>query len=160
MTILLENSLTFSAGCAVSEDVLFGQVFQLVAGLYLPSGDFDHILTQYIYDDEKVVAAEGGWMMMPGFGFEMSFNIMLEKATITFDVTRDPVFRLFAGDAAEAVTPEIEEGDGYVLEVAHFLKSVSGQEVPDIITPAQSLDSVKLILAEKRSAETRSVIDL
>ncbi|MFC1718462.1 Gfo/Idh/MocA family protein [Candidatus Poribacteria bacterium] len=129
-------------------------------GIKGPSSDFDHVLTQYVYDDEKAVAAEGGWVMMPGFGFEMSFNIMLERATIVFDVNRDPSFKLFDGEAEEAVIPEVVEGDGYLLEIAHFLKSVSGEKVPDIITPTQSLNSVKLVLAEKRSAETRSVVYL
>jgi len=126
-------------------------------GIKGPSSDFDHVLTQYVYDDERVVAAEGGWVMMPGFGFEMSFNIILEKATIVFDVSRDPAFKLFVGESEEAVVPEVEEGDGYLLEIAHFLKSVGGEMVPEIITPAQSLNSVKLVLAEKQSAETGSL---
>lgn len=122
-------------------------------GVRGPSGDLDHVLTQYNYDDGKVVAAEGGWVMMPGFGFEMSFNIVLESATIVFDSTREPAFKLFTTKSEEPIIPETEEGDGYSLEIAHFLKSVSGEKVPEIITPAQSLNSVKLILAEKHSAE-------
>ena len=51
-------------------------------GLIGPSGDFDHTVTQYLYEDEKVITAEGGWIMAPGFGFEMSFKILLEKATL------------------------------------------------------------------------------
>jgi hypothetical protein len=111
------------------------------------------VLTHYNYDDEKVVTAEGGWIMMPGFGFEMSFNIMLGNATIVFNSTQEPSFRLFPADAEEPAIPETEEGDGYSLEIAHFVKQVSGQEVPEIITPTESLNSVKLILAEKLSAE-------
>ena len=127
-------------------------------GVRGPSGDFDHVLTQYSYDDEKVVAAEGGWMMVPGFGFEMSFNIVLEKGTIVFDSTREPAFKLFSAESEEPIIPETEAGDGYSLEVAHFLKLVSGQKVPEIITPTDSLNSVKLILAEKRSAETGKAV--
>lgn len=129
-------------------------------GVKGPSGDFDHVLTQYFYDDEKVIAAEGGWVMMPGFGFEMSFNIVLEKATIVFDVTRAPSFKLFDSEAREAIIPEVEKGDGYSLEIAHFLKLVSGKKVPEITTPEQSLNSVKLVLAERQSAETRSPVCL
>ncbi len=125
-----------------------------------PSGGIDHVSTHYSYDDDKVITAEGGWVMMPGFGFEMSFNILLEKATIIFDSTREPAFKLFAGEAEEPIIPEVVEGDGYSLEIAHFLKLVNGQEVPDIITPAQSLSSVKLILAEKLSAETGKEVTL
>lgn len=118
-----------------------------------PSGDYDHVVTQYLYDDNCVITAEGGWIMTPSFGFEMSFNIILEKGTIVFDCTREPTFKVcLVSD--EAFMPEVEQGDGYSLEIAHFVKAVSGQRVPEITTPAQSLNSIKLILAEKQSAQS------
>jgi predicted dehydrogenase len=91
--------------------------------------------------------------MTPSFGFEMSFDIILEKATIVFDCTREPVFKLCPVEG-DAFTPDVEKGDGYSLEIAHFVKAVSGQKVPEVITPAQSLNSIKLILAEKQSAQS------
>lgn len=118
-----------------------------------PSGEYDHIVTQYLYDDNCVITAEGGWIMAPSFGFEMSFNIVLEKATIVFDCTREPAFKVCPAEG-DAFTPEVEPGDGWSLEIAHFVRAVNGQKVPEIITPAQSLNSVKLVLAEKQSAQT------
>jgi len=118
-----------------------------------PSGDYDHVVTQYLYDDNCVITAEGGWIMTPSFGFEMSFNIILEKGTIVFDCTREPAFKV-CPVSGEAFTPEVEQGDGYSLEIAHFVKAVSGQKVPEITTPTQSLNSIKLILAEKQSAQS------
>ncbi|UCC21983.1 MAG: Gfo/Idh/MocA family oxidoreductase [Planctomycetota bacterium] len=118
-----------------------------------PSGDFDHVMTQYIYDDQKVITAEGGFVMSPSFGFEMSFNIIFEKATIIYDCTREPAFKICPPEG-DALTPEVQAGDGWSLEIAHFIKAVSGQKVPDITTPAQSRDSVKLILAEHESAQS------
>lgn len=129
-------------------------------GVKGPSGDYDHISTQYIYEDEKIVIAEGGWMMMPGFGFEMSFNIVLEKATISFDSSRDPTFRIFLAEDKQSFIPELEEGNAYNEQFSHFLKVVNGQEVPEILTPAQALDSVKLVIAEKLSAETRKAVEI
>ncbi len=116
-----------------------------------PSSDFDHIATHYLYDDDSVVTAEGSWLMTPGFGFEMSFNIVLEKATIVFDNTRKPAFRICPIDK-DPFTPEVASGDGWSLEIAHFIKAVSGEKVPQIITPADSLNSLKLVLAEQQSA--------
>ncbi|UCF42948.1 MAG: Gfo/Idh/MocA family oxidoreductase, partial [Planctomycetota bacterium] len=118
-----------------------------------PSGDFDHVMTQYIYDDEKVITAEGGFVMSPSFGFEMSFNIIFEKATIVYDCTREPPFKICPPEG-DALTPKVESGDGWSLEIAHFIKAVNGQKVPQITTPAQSRDSVKLILAERESAQS------
>ncbi len=118
-----------------------------------PSGDYDHVVTQYIYDDNCIITAEGGWIMTPSFGFEMSFNIILAKATIVFDCTREPSFKLCPAEG-DAFTPKVEPGDGWSREIAHFVKAVGGQQVPEIITPAQSLNSIKIILAEKQSAQS------
>jgi predicted dehydrogenase len=124
-----------------------------------PVGQFDHIVTQYIYDGDCVVTAEGGWAMTPGFGFEMSFNIVLQKATISYDCTRQPAFKV-APAGGEAFTPAIASGDGYSNEIEHFVRAVQGESVPEIITPAQSVDSLKLVLAEKQSAASGQSIRL
>jgi len=116
-----------------------------------PGGGLLHIVTQYLYDDDKVVTAEGGWAMMPTFGFEMSFNIVLEKATIVYDLTREPAFRVCPAEG-EAFTPEVQEGDGWFLEIEHFAKAVRGEKVEAITTLEQSRDSVRIVSAEKESA--------
>ena len=116
-----------------------------------PGSGLVHIVTQYLYDDDKVVTAEGGWAMMPTFGFEMSFNIVLAKATIVYDLTREPAFRVCPAEG-EAFTPEVQEGDGWFLEIAHFAKAISGEKVEPVTTLEQSRDSVRIVEAEKKSA--------
>jgi len=116
-----------------------------------PGGGLAHIVTQYLYDGDKVVTAEGGWAMMPAFGFEMSFNIMLEKATLVYDLTRKPAFRLCPAKG-EAFTPEVEQEDGWFLQIAHFAKAIRGEKVEAVTTLEQSMNSVKIVQAEKESA--------
>jgi len=116
-----------------------------------PGGGLLHIVTQYIYDDNIVVTAEGGWGMMPTFGFEMSFNIVMEKATLVYDLTRDPAFRLCPAEG-EAFTPKVAEGDGWFLQIAHFAKAAKGKKVKEITTLEESKNSVKIVEAEKKSA--------
>lgn len=122
-----------------------------------PSGDYDHCVTNYMYDDEQVITAEGGWIMTDGFGFEMSFNIVLEQAVIQYDSTRDPAFRICPADG-DSYTPEIANGDGYSHEITHFRDRILGTTTKDILTPRQSADSVALVLAEKQSADQGKVI--
>lgn len=124
-----------------------------------PSSEYDHITTHYLYDDDCVITAEGSWLMSPSFGFEMSFNVVLEKATIVFDNTRKPSFRICPVDK-DPFTPKVLSGDGWSLEIAHFIKAVSGQKVSEIMTPADSFNSVKLVLAEKKSAQTRKEVTI
>ena len=124
-----------------------------------PSDGFDHIVTQYLFDDDCVVTAEGGWAMTATFGFEMSFNIVLEKATIVYDCTRDPAFKVCPIDG-DVFSPEVAAGDGYSNEIEHFVRAVQGEQVPEITTPAQSIDSVRLVLAERQSAAGGECVSL
>jgi predicted dehydrogenase len=112
-----------------------------------------HIVTQYLYDDEKVVTAEGGWAMMPTFGFEMSFNIAMEKATIVYDLTRQTMFKVYPAKG-NPFTPEVEKGDGYLRQTEYFVKLIRGEAVEPVLTLQQSRDSVKIVEAEKKSAKT------
>jgi predicted dehydrogenase len=119
-------------------------------GAKSPRGELLHIVTQYLYDDEKIVTAEGSWAMMPHFGFEMSFNIAMEKATIVYDLTRQPKFKVSLGEGKTYI-PKVEKCDGWFLEIAHFIKTISGQKVKPVTTLEQSLNSVKIVEAENES---------
>jgi predicted dehydrogenase len=112
-----------------------------------------------LYGNDCVITAEGGWVMAPGFGFEMSFKIMLEKATLVYSSAQEPTFRIFPIDG-ETIIPEITTGDGYSFEIQHFVDTLSGKAVPSIITPEQSGDSVKIIEAEKESIRNNDKISL
>jgi predicted dehydrogenase len=114
-------------------------------------GQLMHIATQYVYHDDRVVTAEGSWAIMPAFGFEMSFNIMLEKATLVYDCTRQPTFRICPA-REDSFTPELPNGDGYLLEIVHFSRMIKGETVDTVTTPEESLNSVKIVHAEKESA--------
>lgn len=122
-------------------------------------GGVCHSLTSYIYDDNKTITAEGGWSMMSGFGFEASFNVVMEKATLVFDCTRDPAFRLCLEDGT-VKTPEVSTVDGYHNEIDWLIKSIKGQAVDQIITPKQASDSIRLVLAEKDSIEQKTDIEI
>jgi len=114
-------------------------------------GGLIHIVTQYLYDNDTVITAEGGWAMTPTFGFEMSFNIVLEKATLVYDLTRDPMFKLCPAEG-QVITPEVPKKDGWSLEIEHFAKAIKGEKLEPVTTLEQSRDSVKIIMAEKESA--------
>jgi 1,5-anhydro-D-fructose reductase (1,5-anhydro-D-mannitol-forming) len=124
-----------------------------------PSGGFDYVTTQYVYENSKVVSAEGGFVMSPDFKFEMSFVISLKKATIVYDCRHTPSLQVcLAGGGC--LTPKIESGDGWSREIAHFAKRITGKKTPDVITPLDSLNAVKIVLAEKQSAEMKKEVGI
>jgi predicted dehydrogenase len=122
-------------------------------GAKTTGGQMIHIVTEYLYDDGKVVTAEGSWGMMASFGFEMSFNIMLEKATLVYDCTRQPTLRACPAQG-EAFAADLPEGDGYLLEIAYFAKRIRGEGTEEVITLEQSRESVRIVEAEKESVAT------
>jgi predicted dehydrogenase len=122
-----------------------------------PSGGFDYVATQYVYKNSRVVSAEGGFVMLPDFKFEMSFVISLEKATIVYDCRHTPSLQVCLSGGG-CVMPKIEPGDGYSREIAHFVKRITGKKTPDVITPLDSLNAVKIVLAEKQSAESKKEV--
>jgi predicted dehydrogenase len=125
------------------------------------AGNLVHIVTQYIYDDDKdiLITAEGGWSMMPSFGFQMSFNIAMEKATLVYDLTRDPTLRLCPA-VEEASVPGVPAGDGWSLEIEHFARAIRGEKLEQVTTPAQSMNSVKIVEAEKQSVAKKKKVVL
>ena len=95
--------------------------------------------------------------MCPSFGFEMSFNLVLEKATIVYDCTRQPAFKVCPAQG-EAFSPDVAEGDGYSQEIAHFARLISAENVSEVTTPQQACDSVRIVEAEKKSVRTGQMI--
>jgi predicted dehydrogenase len=123
------------------------------------AGRLIHIVTEYEYGPDKVVVAEGSWGMTAAFGFEMSFNLVLEKATITYDLTRQPMFRVCPAEGRE-FSPHVLEGDGYLHEIEYFARVVRRGMVKPVITLEQSRDSVRIVEAEKKSINNKQRIIL
>ena len=128
-------------------------------GVIGPSGDYDHTVTQYLYDDKKVITAEGGWIMAPEFGFEMSLKIMLENATLLYSSAQQPTLKVCPKEG-KMIVPEVPNGDGYFFEIQYFIDLISGKQIKSIITPEQSADSVRIIEAEKESIRKRNKVRL
>ena len=123
------------------------------------AGRLAHVVTQYIYDNNSVITAEGGWAMTPAFGFEMSFNIVQEKATIVYDCTRHPAFKVCPAKG-DAFTPEMQQGDGYILEIEHFVRAIKGEKIKPVTTLEASRNSVKIVEAEKQSIQTGKIVPI
>ncbi len=137
---------------------LFG-IPQSVSSFAVPPDAPVHMTTRYEYGGGKLVIAEGGWAMMPPFGFQMRFHIVMEKATLDFDYQRDPKLRLSTA-AGEMIVPPCEAGDGYSRQIAHFAKRIRGEPAPDIVTPEDAWNSLRMVAAECASARQRRPVRL
>jgi len=123
------------------------------------NGVVNHVQTQYLYDNGMAISSEGSWAMSDSFGFRMGFMIGLEKATLEFnpEICAGLQVSPAGGDKFSA---ELSDGTGYSNQVSHFAKKILGEELPQIITPQQSMESIKVALAEKESAKTGQPVSL
>ena len=139
---------------------LFGMPKEVCSfGSMKAEGGLAHIVSHFIYGDNKIVTAEGGWVMKPSFGFEMSFNVVLEKADIIFDCTKDPAFKVCPAEG-DAFTPEVESGDGYSRQIEHFIQRIQDGSPSTIVPLESSRESIRIVEAEKESIRANQRVAL
>lgn len=115
-------------------------------GIQYQNEGIGDVMAVYFYDDGKVVSINGGWNYHPSFPFRMSFRMLLEGASIEYNSLVDNLLHVHTADN-EHLTPELEEGDGYLLEHKHFLECID-KGVKPVVTPESALEAVELVERE------------
>ena len=117
------------------------------------TGAIDHVITQYEVEGGAVVHAEGSWAMSPGFGFNMSFTVNFEKATVDYDIARDAEALKIAENGKSRVV-KLEGLDGYAREAAHIVAQIQHGRADDTVTAEDGLRAVEICEAEERSVRS------
>lgn len=134
---------------------LFGRPTAVFSqGFSFYSGAIDHVLTQYTVACGASVSAEGSWMMSDGFGFNMAYTVIFERATADFDLSRGPeALKIFEqGKGARVVPPE--PGDGYIGELGYMVDCIEQRRPPARVTGQDGLSAVQICEAEEESIRT------
>ena len=127
------------------------------SGLSKFSGAIDHVVTQYQFGSDVLVAAEGSWLVTPGGGFNMSYTVHFEKAMADYDFSRGAdALKLFELGKKPRVI-KCKGPDGYVRELQHMLESIRNHERPTVVTGKDALSAVEICEAEERSVKSGSV---
>ena len=136
---------------------LFGPPKAVYArGYSLEAGRIDHLMVQYIYDDQRIVAAEGGWSLAEGWEFDATYTVNFESATADFQRVRQPMLKLCRQGKCEPVVPD--EPDGFVGELSYFLACVKSGKKPARVTVEDAIHCLQMIEAEKKSVESGGVV--
>ena len=129
-------------------------------GLTRYSGAIDHVSTQYHVEGGAAVTAEGSWLMTPGWGFNMSYTVIFEKATAEFDSARGADALKLTEEGKPTATVPLEAGDGYDRELGHMLDSICGGKPPSIVTGRDGVSAVEICEAEEKSVATGQTVKL
>ncbi|MCO5053759.1 MAG: Gfo/Idh/MocA family oxidoreductase [Verrucomicrobiae bacterium] len=137
----------------------FGRPQRVYAtGLSRFSGAIDHVVTQYHVANGATVYAEGSWLLTAGFN--MSYTIMCEKATVDYDSARGADALRVDEEGQPTRTIKPEGVDGYVEELRHLVECIQTGRPPSIVTAADALSAVEICEAEERSINTGQVVTL
>jgi predicted dehydrogenase len=118
----------------------------------------DHAITQYFYGD-FVCVAEGGWGFPGTWPFEMAFCVLGDEGCLEFSTAKSPMLTFYpmSGDATH---PQVSDETGYQREFAYFAECLETGKHPDRVAPESAMESVRVVMAERHSAETGEVISL
>ncbi len=114
------------------------------------NGGIDHVITIYHFDDDTLVEAEGSWGATRQTPFEMTFQIICEKAVIRL---MSEGFKIYWRDG-RVETPQVEATTGWHKELQYFVECVQNGVIPDKYQTFDSvLDGFKVVVAEQQSVD-------
>ena len=130
-----------------------------IRGLVSDNG-IDHLITSYVYPDGKLVTCEGGWGAAKGVPFEMSFQIICEKATIKLDAAG---YNIYNTDGS-VTAPVIDCADlptGWHQELNYFVNCVRDNVKPDRYqTPDSIFEAFQVVMAEMESVDNGKTVEI
>ena len=119
----------------------------------------DHVITTVKYENEIVASVEGGWMMQGDFPFTCGFRVLGSEGVLEWvfragvnieeRAQSSPLFLYRRGKQREFI--EVAAEDPYRKELAYFLECVEKGTPPELGTPEQAIEALRLALASKTS---------
>jgi len=152
---------------------LLGKPLSLICCVSSHSLPFGHVFTTFTFADNVIACTEGGWDMPENFPFIMAYTALFEKGVVKFNSRAEKTLAIYIADR-KVEYPEVEqelvaaantEGNiaqlgGYFSEIKYFVDSVENDQEPAQAGARAARDSLKVVLAEKKSAETGKVIKI
>ncbi|NLW51568.1 MAG: Gfo/Idh/MocA family oxidoreductase [Candidatus Brocadiaceae bacterium] len=123
-----------------------------------PTGGYDIVDTQYIYEQKMAVRAAANAAMPPPFGFEAGYRVAFERGSLRYEASDEHGVTETTGEGVRH--PELSPIDGYEKEIAYFVHCILNDEGPAMAEPESSAFSVRLVEAEKESIETGRSVEL
>ncbi|HEY3416873.1 MAG TPA: Gfo/Idh/MocA family oxidoreductase [Armatimonadota bacterium] len=111
-----------------------------------------YIMADYHYGGEEIIYAEGGWLFPAGFPFRMNFLVRLEGATAEWNAARGPL--TIYPEGGDPFTPPLLDGGGHSREITYLVQCLAQGTQPEVVTPFDARESVRLVHAELTAART------
>jgi predicted dehydrogenase len=124
------------------------------------SGAIDHVVAQYEVASGAIVHAEGSWAMTPGFGFNMSYTVNFENATVDYDLARTAdALRVFQ-KGRRPRTIKCKGKDGFAGELNHMVESIRRGSPPTVVNAKEGQSAIEICEAEEKSIRSGKPVRL
>lgn len=138
---------------------LFGRPAAVFStGVSQENGGVDHVVTKYLYPDGPVVQAEGSWLLQ--HGFNMSFAIHCEQATISYDYSRGAAALQISERGRPPRTVRLSATDGYAEEIRYFVDCLAHGRAPERVGLGDAVAALEICAAEAKSIRTGKIVKL
>jgi len=139
---------------------LFGRPEKVFAsGVIDQHGSINHVIAQYQFvEDGPAVYAEGSWLLASGFN--MTYTVHCERATVDFDLSRGENALLVTKPGQPTRSLPLGSSDGYGDEISYILDCVANKRRPEVVTARDGVTALEICEAEERSIRTGSLVRL
>lgn len=117
-----------------------------------PGSGYDSVSTNYVYDNMVITAADD-WSMSSR-PFTMEFRVNFEGGSA---VLAPGSFTVLTNDGKD-VTPEFDTESGYYAEIKYYAGLIESGKENTINPPTDSRDTIKIVMAETKSADMNGVL--
>lgn len=118
------------------------------------STGWNSIVTAYDYGmDGPLVYADGAWNYPAGWGFQMRFSAVFEKAALDFDSRASrTLLRTLRGESPGEFPLPGSGKDAYFAELEYFFDCLREERPVEVSSGIQALESLEVVLSEIQSA--------
>lgn len=118
---------------------------------------FDSISTRYFYDGGLCVTADCDWGFSESFGFRRGYVANFEKGALEMKDSGEVVI---CPQEGEAYSVALEVVDPYVAEMKDFIDAIENDRDIEVLEPNSTKQTLDIVLAEMKSAETGETVAL
>jgi predicted dehydrogenase len=121
-------------------------------------GYVDHTTTVYSYGDGKIVTSDSSFAATDSLMWDAAARVFFENATVYLGGAYKSPLTVYPS-GGKPFSPKLGRRSGYEEEVRYFLSLVEGRAAKrDVLTAEDARNSIALVLAERRSAETGKAV--
>lgn len=152
---------------------LLGKPISLLSVASKSSLKYSHVFTTFLFSDDVVAFAEGGWDMPDNFSFTMGFTANFERGAVEFNSRYQKSLAIYrSGEEVEYPEVKIElqasaetggnisDLGGYFSEIRYFVDCVENDRMPTLASGESVRDSLKIVLSELESIKSGRLIKL